>query len=167
MLQMNPGVQYPHREPPRTAISCCTGCSSPGSPSPSAVTISWPSSEAIGTRQALIATHSVEVLRPGRAIRTEQAPHSPSAQPSLQPVSPHPRRKSSAVVWSGTSVIDALCPLIVTLPATISHAPVRPEKMVGCPGRALTGVDMTVTSAVRRCEASLESYFRIVELADT
>jgi hypothetical protein len=32
------------------------------------------------------------------------------------------------VVWSGTSVIDVLCPLIVTLPATMAHAPVRPEE---------------------------------------
>ena len=52
-------------------------------PSPSAVTTSWPSSDGDGTRQALIATHSVAAATPGRATRTEQAPHSPSAQPSL------------------------------------------------------------------------------------
>ena len=33
---------------------------------------------------------------------TEQAPHSPSAQPSLAPVSPEARRKSSSEVWTGT-----------------------------------------------------------------
>src|SRR5215208_6055243 len=85
----------------------------------------------MGTRQALTATHSVGVVRPGRATRTEQAPHSPSAQPSLHPVRPHSRRKSSAVMWSGTSAIDVPRPLTVTLPTTMSHAPVPPGGTVG------------------------------------
>jgi hypothetical protein len=57
-------------------------------PSPSAVTSSWPSSAATGTRQEFSATHSDAVSIPGRATRIEQAPHSPSAQPSLAPVRP-------------------------------------------------------------------------------
>src|SRR3954451_2860229 len=86
------------------AISCWTGCRWSGSPSPSDVTISWPSSAAAGTRQELIAVHSVaaDPSGAGRATMTEQAPHSPSAQPSLAPVRPQPRRKSSALVCSGT-----------------------------------------------------------------
>jgi hypothetical protein len=35
------------------------------------------------------------------------------------------------VVWSGTSVIDLLCPLTVTLPATMAPAPVPPETVRG------------------------------------
>src|SRR5215470_13532887 len=58
---MKPGVQYPHWDPPRCAISSCTGCSAPGLPRPSAVTSSWPSSESTGTRHALSAVH---LLRP-------------------------------------------------------------------------------------------------------
>src|ERR1035441_5344903 len=37
----------------------------------------------------------------GFTIRTVQAPHSPSAQPSLEPVSPFERTKSSSVVDGG------------------------------------------------------------------
>src|SRR6201992_3462172 len=83
---------------------------------------SWPSRVAAGIRQALIATHSVGAATPGRAIRTEQAPHSPSAQPSLQPVKPCSRRKSSAVVHTGTSPRGVFRPLILTSAATITSS---------------------------------------------
>jgi hypothetical protein len=106
MLQTKPGVQKPHWEPPRTAISCWTGCRAVGVPRPSAVTTSWPSSPAAGARQALMATHSVGPATPGRATKIEQAPHSPSAQPSLQPANPRLRRNSSADVWVGTPESD-------------------------------------------------------------
>ena len=75
-----------------------------GVPRPSAVTTSWPSSAAAGTRQALIA---VQVLRSpsasGLSTTTAQAPHSPSAQPSLVPVRPPPRSQSSRVTSPPTS----------------------------------------------------------------
>ncbi len=92
-----------------------------GSPRPSAVTTSCPSSAAAGTRQALIAVHWVRVRRPsGRATRTEQAPHSPSAQPSFAPVRPRRRRKSSAVVLVGTPDSARGSPLTVIRGSVIS-----------------------------------------------
>ncbi len=94
---MNPGVQYPHCEPPRSAISRCTGCNAPAQPRPSAVTTSCWSNAAAGTRQALIATQRVRSGPSGRATSTAHAPHSPSAQPSLHPVSPSPRSHSKSV----------------------------------------------------------------------
>ena len=48
-----------------SAISRCTGCSRSGAPRPSAVTTSWCSRPAAGTRQALIAVHRVPVVAVG------------------------------------------------------------------------------------------------------
>ena len=71
-----------------------------------------------------MATHSVAsaVSSAGRATSTEQAPHSPSAQPSLHPVNPRSRNQSSAVVCVGTPSSEALCPLTVTPGATITSS---------------------------------------------
>src|SRR5215469_10390735 len=70
---MKPGVQYPHCEPPRSAISRWTGCSRPGRPRPSAVTTSCWSNAAAGTRQALIATQPVRPVVPGDEHRAGAA----------------------------------------------------------------------------------------------
>ena len=114
MLQANPGVQYPHCEPPASASPACTGCSASGEPSPSAVTISWPSSAATGTRQAFTAVHAVPPSSAGVARSMAQAPHSPSAQPSLLPVSPFSRSHSRAVVCAVAFRNGRRCPLTVT-----------------------------------------------------
>src|SRR5450432_2128192 len=46
----------------------------------------------------------------GRTIATAQAPHSPSAQPSLAPVSPRARSNSSSVVWAENPSAQIACP---------------------------------------------------------
>src|SRR3954463_12199466 len=71
-------------------------------------------------RQALRAVHSVGVPRPGRATRIEQAPHSPSAQPSLHPVRPHVRSQSRAVVSGSTPVRGMTSPFTVMAGASMT-----------------------------------------------
>ena len=49
--------------------------------------------------------------QPGRATRTAHAPHSPSAQPSLQPVRPSARSHSRSVTCPPTSPSSRIRPL--------------------------------------------------------
>src|SRR5690625_1903401 len=93
------------------AISYCTGCSSSPSASPSEVYTSWSASAAAGSRHELIAVQRVPPLPSGRETMTAQAPHSPSAQPSLTLVRPLLRRKFSAVVWAPASLTSSSVPL--------------------------------------------------------
>ena len=90
-----------------------------------------------------MATHSVAsaASSAGRATSTEQAPHSPSAQPSLHPVSPRSRNQSSAVVCVGTPSSEALCPLTVIPGATITSS-CPPSTGRPLPRRIDSGVGM-------------------------
>ena len=100
------------------------------------MTTSCPSRLAAGTRHELIAVHSVASVpsAAGRATSTEHAPHSPSAQPSLAPVSPQARRKSSALVCRGTPSSGRCSPL-TTIPAI--HTSPRASTRHGCRPRSL------------------------------
>ena len=74
-----PGVQIPHWAPPVSRNACWSDVQPAGrGASPSTVRTSVPSTWQTGTRQ----------LRTGSAVEsTVHAPHSPSPQPSLVPVS--------------------------------------------------------------------------------
>ena len=80
---MKPGVQYPHWEACSLVNATCKGCGFLSQPRPSIVVtelpITWPNL----TKQAFI---GLELPLPVSSIITEQAPQSPSAQPSLVPV---------------------------------------------------------------------------------
>ncbi len=104
---------------------------------------SWPSRLAAGIKQALIDTHSV-VSSPvvlGLATRIAQAPHSPSAQPSLAPVNPSPRIQSSAVVFGGIVPNGTVRPFTLASAAMVSAVmvievpSVRPDRAIGLIGR--------------------------------
>ena len=79
------------------------------------MTSSWPSSASTGTRHAFSAVQRVRPSPSGRATITEQAPHSPSAQPSLAPVNPWSRSQSSAVTYGSISTTGRCSPLTITL----------------------------------------------------
>ena len=80
---IKPGVQYPHCEACSLVKATCKGCGFLSQPRPSIVVtelpITWPNL----TKQAFI---GLELPLPVSSIITEQAPQSPSAQPSLVPV---------------------------------------------------------------------------------
>src|SRR5262245_56772437 len=106
-------------------MACWTGCSSTGgvlelsAPSPlaeggegwgeegrgrkgltpSTVITSRPATRATGTKQLLMARQAAGRRAAPSSTATEQAPQSPSAQPSWAPVRPEARRKSSSVVF--------------------------------------------------------------------
>lgn len=95
------------------------------------MTTSWPASAAAGSRQALSAVHSVVASTPGRATSTEQAPHSPSAHPSLAPVRPIERSQSSAFASGGAPASGRTDPFTVTsasvlITATVGLSTARP-----------------------------------------
>src|SRR5699024_3003324 len=92
-----------------------TGCRSAAVPKPSAVTTSPPAIAHAGTRQAFSGVHSVAASMPGRATSTAQAPHSPSAHPSLAPVRPRPRSQSSRDTYGATSAREREAPLTMTV----------------------------------------------------
>ena len=82
-----PGVQIPHWTPPVARKAAWIGSSCPSDASPSTVRISLPSTWQTGTRQLSTTSPST---------RTEHAPHSPSPQPSFDPVRPRSRRRTSS-----------------------------------------------------------------------
>ncbi len=85
-----PGMQKPHCTANWSTKACCSGWSSPSAVArPSIVVTAAPWARAAGTRQDRTAT-------PSRC--TVQAPHSPSAQPSLVPVRPTSSRSQSSSV---------------------------------------------------------------------
>src|SRR4051812_40250343 len=73
---------------------------------PSIVLISWPSASAASIRQE-------QTSRPSTVI--EQAPQSPVAQPSFEPVSPRSLRSASSMVRSGSQRNSEGSPLIVVV----------------------------------------------------
>ena len=89
-LAQLPGVQLPHCAAPCSRNASCSASSAPrsraASDKPSTVRTIRPSTWQIGTRQA-------STTWPSRI--TEQAPHSPSPQPSFVPVSPRSSRSTS------------------------------------------------------------------------
>src|SRR5699024_221388 len=56
---------------------------------------------------------------PDRATSTAQAPHSPSAHPSLAPVRPRPRNQSSKDRYGATSARERGAPLTETVGADV------------------------------------------------
>ena len=127
-----PGVQIPHWAAPCSRKASWRVSSEPrsraASDRPSTVRTIRPSTWQIGTRQA-------STTWPSRS--TEQAPHSPSPQPSFVPVSPRSsRRTSSSRRMPGTST-SAGAPLTrnryaltrrpraTSLPAPVSAARIR------------------------------------------
>src|SRR5699024_8641449 len=103
---------------------------------------SWPSSAAAGSRQELIEVQRVPPSASGRAIMIAQAPHSPSAQPSLAAVRPWPRRKSRAFMYVGPSN-SRVSPLTETsaIERSVVVADRSEERRVGKEYRVLRWVD--------------------------
>ena len=105
------------------------------------MTTSWPASAAAGSRHALTAVHSVpaESSGPasaaGRASSTEQAPHSPSLQPSLAPVRPRPRNQARAEVYAGVPASGRSVPLTVAVGVSMDPFPARGGAPRGSRGR--------------------------------
>ena len=116
----------------------CTGCSASGVPRPSEVTTSWPAREPAGSRHELTAAQRVPPAPSDRATMTAQAPHSPSAQPSLAPVSPRPRSQSRALVHGSAPERPRTSPLTVTSDAPPGRhraaPPPRRDHDAPCPG---------------------------------
>ena len=105
-----PGMQKPHCTAPQPMNACCSGWVPAAPPSPSMVVIrAWWACGA-GTRQLITAWPSSQ---------TVQAPHSPSAQPSLAPVRPASWRSASSSVLPPAPGNTRRAPLIVatTVPA--------------------------------------------------
>ncbi len=99
-----PGVQIPHWTPPLAMNAACSGSSRPSAAMPSTVRTSRPSTWQMGTRQ-------LSTTSPSRS--TEHAPHSPSPQPSFEPVSPRSRRRTSRSRRPPGTTTSIGCPLTV------------------------------------------------------
>ena len=108
MVTTKPGVQKPHCEPWCSTIARWTGCGSPPGPAmPSTVRTARPWSWGSSRMQALSA-HGPR----SSVTMTEQAPQSPSLQPSLVPRSPRSSRsQSSRVRVAGARSIRTGSPL--------------------------------------------------------
>ena len=157
----------------------------PRLPQPSAVTTSCWSNPAAGTRQALSATQHVRPWPSSRATSTAQAPHSPSAHPSLQPVSPLPRSHSSKVTCPPTSPSSRARPLTTTrasvvrgsaawdparrdsphtlLPPLTSASGALPMPLGGRQ-RVLLASLPTIAPGNPKHHMSMETYFRIMDI---
>src|SRR6202035_2570656 len=101
-----PEVQMPHWSAACSRNFCCSRFSLPPWAMPSIVPISWPSASAASIRQE-------QTSRPSTVI--EQAPQSPVAQPSFEPVSPSSLRSASSMVLSGSHRNSIGSPLIVVV----------------------------------------------------
>ena len=111
---MKPGVQKPHCDPWHATSARCAGCSAPVADfNASTVNTALPATDGSRRMHALTGFHA----SPGRsaagsASTTVHAPQSPSAQPSLVPVSRRaPRRNSSSVVCGATPSTATGAPL--------------------------------------------------------
>ena len=78
-----PGVQYPHWKACSSTSACCAGWSLPPAVNPSTVVTARPSTSPTGVWHDSTGSPSTS---------TVQAPHSPSPQPGLVPVSPRAPR---------------------------------------------------------------------------
>ena len=83
-------MQKPHCAAPVSRNAACSALRPPSPASPSTVVTSQPSASAASTRHA-------STLRPPTS--TVHAPHSPTRQHSLVPVSPRSSRRASSSVW--------------------------------------------------------------------
>src|SRR5580698_1508420 len=100
-----PGVQMPHWAPPYSRNACWTALSLSPLATPSMVVIDAPSTCSTGTRQEFTSSPS---------ISTEQAPHSPSPQPSFTPVRRRSSRKTSSRRDIGGASMRCSMPLTLT-----------------------------------------------------
>ena len=91
-------------------MACCTSASFPFNANASTVKTSCPATIGNKTRQLLKGTNR-EPVPYGFTSNMVQAPHSPSAQPSFEPVNPWARTKSSSVVGVGTAAARIGFPL--------------------------------------------------------
>src|SRR4029453_18182606 len=99
-----PEVQMPHWSAACSRNFCCSGCSFSPSARPSMVLISAPSDSTASIRHEQIRRSSTVML---------QAPQSPEAQPSLEPVSPSGPRSASSMVSFGSHKNSIGSPLMV------------------------------------------------------
>ena len=98
-----PGMQNPHWAAPVSRNACWSGASAPSPAArPSTVVTRAPSASIASTRHE-------STLRP--SSRTVQAPHSPTRQHSLVPVSPRSSRRTSSRVWCASTSTDRSRPL--------------------------------------------------------
>src|SRR3954470_11429436 len=98
----NPGVQKPHWVAFVSTIACCTGCRLPTA-RPSTVNTSQLAICGSIIRQELTASYCNDpsTARPSTMV---QAPQSPSAQPSLVPLSRARARSQSSTVMLGEAL---------------------------------------------------------------
>src|SRR4051794_29584023 len=97
--------------------------------------ISWPSKARAAGRQAFTDVHRLRPDPSGRATSTAQAPHSPSAQPSLAPISPSALSQSSNRVCGLTPSQPRTWPLTVIWITLMAQPPQCPPR--GRPGQPL------------------------------
>src|SRR5882757_394512 len=79
LLMIMPEVQYAHWKAPASRNASCTGCSAPSFSSPSMVVMDFPAASPTGNKHERLGVPSTS---------TVHAPHCPSPQPYLLPVSP-------------------------------------------------------------------------------
>src|SRR5689334_3587766 len=101
-----PEVQMPHWSAACSRNFCCSGCSFSPSARPSMVRSSWPSASTASIRQEQIRRSSTVML---------QAPQSPDAQPSFEPVRPSGPRNASSMVSFGSHRYSIGSPLMVVV----------------------------------------------------
>ena len=101
---------------PVSSQACCTGCRMPSSARPSAVVTRWPAASAAGVM------HEVTARRP---ISTVQAPHAPSPQPSLGPVTPRSSRSTSSRLRPSPAVTSRSVPLTMIEKAIAARSSLR------------------------------------------
>src|SRR5665213_1147206 len=107
-----PGVQMPHCAAPYSRNARWTACSVSPLATPSIVVIEAPSTCNTGTRQEFTSSPS---------ISTEQAPHSPSPQPSLTPVSRRSSLNTSRSRDMGGASMECSTPFMFTRKQALHH----------------------------------------------
>src|SRR3984893_17259815 len=99
-----PEVQMPHCSAAISKNFCCSGCRRSPWAMPSMVCNSWPSASTASIRQEQTSRSSSVML---------QAPQSPDAQPSFEPVRPSGPRSASSMVSPGSQRNSIGSPLMV------------------------------------------------------
>ena len=103
-LRIIPGVQKPHWKAWCLANASWMGCRRPFRSNPSMVSTRLPATSPMGVEQDRTAWSSTS---------TVQAPHSPSPQPNLAPVSPRSLRKTHSSMRSSSTEMRVALPLRV------------------------------------------------------
>src|SRR5882724_8775276 len=123
-----PDVQMPHCNAAISRNFCCSGCSLSPWAMPSMVRSSWPSASAASIRQEQTRRSFSVIL---------QAPQSPDAQPSFEPVRPSGPRSASSMVSYGSHRNSAGSPLMVVDTCSFAMISISLSAVRGDGSRAL------------------------------